>query len=136
VCPGFESLIRHHSNRQRAPADRKNLPENLDLAIRRIVRGACLMLCLIGAVQARDFPASAKTGELKSTDYPFVKIDDKQMRLAPGARVFDLNNRIILPTLLPAGVKILYETESSGLVLTIWLLTAEEAARPIQRRPQ
>jgi hypothetical protein len=138
MCPGFESLIRHQFlSESTAPSVSKTLPQSTPPSgLRRVLLIGALLASASFPCAARDFPKDAKAGELKGATYPFVRIDNKELRLAPGARVFDQNSRIILPTLLPAAGKILYQMENSGLVQTIWLLTAEEAGKLASRPTQ
>ena len=78
----------------------------------------------------RFLPPAAKLGELKAADYPYVKIGDNVLRLAPGARIFNTENRMILPNLLPAQATVFYQLDLHGQVIKLWLATPEEAARP------
>ena len=76
---------------------------------------------------AREFPPLSKRGTLKLFDRPFVTIGSKTYQLAPGAKIIDQSNRIILPALLPAGAKIVYKLEEqTGLIHELWLLAPGE----------
>jgi hypothetical protein len=82
------------------------------------------------AVAERAFPGNAKRGELKSAEFPYVQIDKDVIKLAPGAKIYDDKNQIVMPTRLPQKAPIRYSLEATtGLVNNIWLLTAEEAAQ-------
>jgi hypothetical protein len=87
------------------------------------------------AFPARNFPEKAVRGELKSHDFPYVKIDYKTLRLAPGGRIFNQQNLIIMPaSLQPQTAQIMYTTDMNGDLSRVWLLTDEEAAQyPIQK---
>lgn len=78
------------------------------------------------AFAERALPYSAKRGELTSAQYPFVTIGGKRYQLAPGAKVYDKENRIIMPTLYPARAPIAYQEDLNGDIIKIWLLTVEE----------
>lgn len=80
------------------------------------------------AVAGRILPRNAMLGELTATSYPFVTIGDKQFHLAPGTRIFDQNNRIILPVSMPARAIVLYKIDSNGDLINMWLLTPDELA--------
>lgn len=78
-------------------------------------------------------PADARYGELKNFDYPRAQIGKETLRLAPGARVFDTQNLIIMPGMVPATASVLYRVDREGQVSEMWLLTAEEAAEAKKR---
>ena len=84
---------------------------------------------------ARPFPMDVKTGSLSAVAYPQVTIDRTDYRLAPGARIFDDFNNMILPTMAPQSGKVNYQLDSRGDVIQLWFLTAEEAAQAAQPKP-
>jgi hypothetical protein len=89
----------------------------------------CLFLLLHVAAQAhaaRPLPTDAQTGYLKALDYPLVQIGQDALRLAPGARIFDLDNRVMMHNQLPAEANVLYQHDISGLILNLWFLNDEE----------
>ena len=87
-------------------------------------------LFFAAAVHAgRTLPPAAQMGELKAADYPYVKIGDNVLKFAPGARIFNTENRMVLPNLLPAEGKVFYQLDLYGQVIKLWLATPEEAAR-------
>ena len=87
-------------------------------------------LFFAAAVHAGRFlPPATKLGALKTAEYPYVKIGDSVLRFAPGARIFNTENRTILPNLLPAQATVFYQLDLYGQVITLWLATPEEAAR-------
>ncbi len=54
----------------------------------------------------------------------------ERIRLAPGAVIFDTNNRMILPGYLPAEKSdVVYTTDQTGQVMRIYLLTPAEIER-------
>jgi hypothetical protein len=88
-----------------------------------------LFFSLIGVVQADGrLPPNAMPGDLRGSEYPYVKIVDKVLKLAPGARIFDTSNRIILGGSLPQQAKIFYQLDLQGEVINLWLATPDEAA--------
>lgn len=78
------------------------------------------------AFAERTLPNTALRGELTSTQYPFVTIGGKRYQLAPGAKVYDKENRIIMPTLYPARAPVAYQVDFNGDISKIWLLTVQE----------
>jgi hypothetical protein len=97
---------------------------------------AGLMLLAL-PVLARPFPPEALRGELVVTAPPEVLLNQTPQRLAPGARIRDGANRLVLSGSL-AGQKLLvhYTRFPDGQLRDVWLLTAAEAARqPWPRTP-
>jgi hypothetical protein len=89
----------------------------------------CLLLAASSvAAYARPFPDNAQTGTLKGYDLPMVKIGSETLRLAPGARIFNQTNIVVLPTSLPDSAKILFQYDITGMVLNLWLLDDDEVA--------
>lgn len=79
--------------------------------------------------QLRMIPANGKRANLTGYDNPFVILGGEKRRLAPGAVIFDTNNRMILPGYLPASADVVYTTDMSGSVMRIYLLTPHEQQR-------
>lgn len=87
------------------------------------------------ALALRTFPPEAQRGEIVAHDYPAVKIDGKAYRLAPGAKIYDWQNMIMVPTALPArSLQVLYTVDFNGHLSAIWLLTDEELRRFARKR--
>ena len=101
----------------------------------RKIQLACFaaMLVLAGVTQAfaeRTFPAQATRGDLNAYAYPSMKIGDNIYRLAPGSRIFNQQNLIVMPASLQIQTApVMYLLDMSGDLSRIWLLTSEEAAR-------
>jgi hypothetical protein len=76
----------------------------------------------------RQFPAGAKLGEMVGQQqlFPLVEIDKKVMRLAPGGRVIDENNRIILHAYLPPLSYVLYVVDMNGDLSRVFILRPDE----------
>jgi|APDOM4702015191_1054821.scaffolds.fasta_scaffold06684_4 hypothetical protein len=82
------------------------------------------------AMAERTFPGTSKRGDLNSAEFPYVQIGKDVIKLAPGAKIYDDKNQLVMPTRLPQKAPIRYSIEAStGLVLNIWLLSPEEAAQ-------
>ncbi|MDP2241923.1 MAG: hypothetical protein Q8K18_17445 [Burkholderiales bacterium] len=83
------------------------------------------------AQMSRAFPANGKLGELTGQQHPLpmVQIDRAVVRLAPGARIVDQNNRSIVHGALPDYAQVLYVLDISGDISRIIILTPEEVAR-------
>ncbi|HVK55755.1 MAG TPA: hypothetical protein VM532_12090 [Burkholderiales bacterium] len=95
------------------------------------------LLCLLVATAsswARDLPADGVAGDLLAIEYPFVRLADKQFRLAPGARIFDVSSRIVMPNTIAVPAKSMYKLDVRGDVQEIWLLTPEEVVIVASRK--
>jgi hypothetical protein len=76
----------------------------------------------------RQFPADAKLGEMVGQQqlFPLIEIDKKVMRLAPGGRVIDENNRIILHAYLPPQSYVVYVVDMNGDLSRVFILRPDE----------
>jgi len=95
--------------------------------------GALLVcLCLIAGsahAQLRNIPEQAKDGQIRHLQDMMVSIDGAAVRLAPGAQIRDQDNRLMLPTAIPAGAQVKYLLGPDGQVRQVWVLTPDEAKR-------
>ena len=83
---------------------------------------------------SRQLPTNGKLGELVGQNQPFplLQINDKVVRLAPGGRIYDQNNRTILHTFLPERAYVLFVEDMNGDVSRIYVLRPDELEQ-IQR---
>jgi hypothetical protein len=95
-------------------------------------------LALPAAAQMqRNFTDKALRGEVAFGAPPQVTLDGKPARLAPGARVRDANNLLVVPSALAGRRAVVnYTTELEGMLLDVWILTPAEAARKPWPRTQ
>lgn len=107
------------------------LAQSLPRRIFRSVFAAALIAALSAPTwaQLRTLPANAKRTTLAGYENPFVVLGGEKKRLAPGAVIFDVHNRMILPGYLPAEADVVYTTDPTGLVMRIYLLTPFEITR-------
>ena len=86
------------------------------------------------AQMPRQLPANGKLGELVGQNQPFplLQINDKVVRLAPGGRIYDQNNRTILHTFLPERAPVLFVEDMNGDVSRLYVLRPDELEQ-IQR---
>jgi len=78
--------------------------------------------------QLRTVPADAKRGTMRHLQDMIVQIDRTKARLAPGAQIRDIHNRLVLPTAVAQPTVVKYQVDALGQVARVWILTAEEAA--------
>jgi hypothetical protein len=94
-----------------------------------------MLACAIGAeAQQRAIPDDARRGYIRHVREALVIVDGNRSRLAPGAAIRDQKNFIIVPAAMPRdGAWADYIEDASGQILRVWLLSAEEQARPKKR---
>ena len=79
---------------------------------------------------ARNFPATALRGEMTVLQPPEVLLNGRPARLAPGSRIRDENNLLVMSgALVQRKVVVHYTVDYAGLLLDVWLLTPAERAR-------
>ena len=77
----------------------------------------------------RQLPAGELATLREPQPLPLVKLDRRVMRLAPGGRIYDKENRTIVHAQLPPNAPVLYTKDQNGDVQRIYILTPEEQAR-------
>ncbi|HYC47574.1 MAG TPA: hypothetical protein VED01_19030 [Burkholderiales bacterium] len=91
---------------------------------------------LADTILNRPFPANGERGKLGVQQaYPDVVIGKQILRLTPGARIYDRNNRTILHAQLPPGSEVLYSRDAAGAIRVIYILTEQELARLKAAKP-
>ncbi|MDE2618466.1 MAG: hypothetical protein KGL73_15790 [Burkholderiales bacterium] len=80
--------------------------------------------------------AKAQRGVLRVVAPPDVLVDGQPARLAPGARIRDRNNLMVVSgALLGQDLVVRYTRDPLGLVHEVWVLTASEAAAGMPAQP-
>ena len=97
---------------------------------------ASLLLAGTSYAQMRTLPANVKRATVGSQPYalPYVELNSKLVRLAPGGVIYDLNNRTIVHGALPPGADVAFTTDMHGDIARIYILTPHEQAQLDQRR--
>ena len=99
-----------------------------------------LALLLAAASHAQTFrqlPANGKLGETGAQQpFPLVQIGDSILRLAPGGRIYDAHNRIILHGALPPEAAVLFAQDMNGDISRIYILRIDELEQIKQRLQQ
>jgi hypothetical protein len=80
--------------------------------------------------QLRTLPANAKRGTLSHVQGMVMELNGQRIELAAGAQIRDANNMVVLPTALPAGSRVKFQTGPDGKLNRAWILTPQEAAQP------
>lgn len=76
--------------------------------------------------QPRTFSEPTRLGTLEVTVFPQARLDDKEVRLAPGVRIRNESNLVVIPSTIPGKVAVRYRTDPTGQVIDAWILTEEE----------
>jgi len=87
-----------------------------------------LWVCAAAAMADRQLPADATLARAATFAYPNLTANGKILRVSVGARIYDLNNFIIMPAAVPAKVNVLFKTDMNGDVARVWIITDQEAA--------
>ncbi|MFP5407043.1 MAG: hypothetical protein ACLGHY_12155 [Gammaproteobacteria bacterium] len=58
--------------------------------------------------------------------FPLAVLDGTPVRLGAGARIRDLENRIVTPASLSGAHRVLYTIDGAGLINEAWLATEAE----------
>ncbi len=93
---------------------------------RVLVMLAALALSTSVWAQARKFPEQSKLGSLQVTVFPLASIDGNPARFAAGGRIFDTNNRLVIPATLSGSVAVRYELDQAGQIRRAWILLPAE----------
>ncbi len=82
----------------------------------------------------RQFPANAKLGEMIGQQhlFPLIQINNKVLRLAPGGRIIDENNRTLLHSYLPKQAHVMFVEDMNGDLSLVYILRPDELEQ-IQR---
>lgn len=91
---------------------------------------ALALLTTLPAFADRPFPANVKRGTMTPAYAPDIVIDGKTRRMAPSARIFNQDNLIEMPASLRGSHFVVnYQENQEGLIVNVWILTAEEASQ-------
>lgn len=93
---------------------------------------AALLIAVPLSAQAqsgtRDFPAKALRGTLVVVQPPNITMDDRETRLAPGARIYNTSNSLVMSSsLLNKALVVNYTVDLRDQIQNVWILTEAEA---------
>ncbi len=105
--------------------------------LRCVFIGLAMVAGLLSSAQAqvqqqvqRNFPAAALRGAITFGQPPEITLNGQAARLAPGARIRGANNLMQMSaSLVGQSAVVNYTVEPLGLVLDVWILTPDEAAK-------
>ena len=109
------------------------------LCYRGLMRsGAWVLAAALAFAQAspaqlqRFLPSEGRLGALSGQQqqpYPLLQIDKKIVRLAPGGRIYDQHNRIIVHGALPDSASVLFVPDMHGDIARLFILLPAEVER-------
>lgn len=101
-----------------------------------LLAAVCIVAPSTAQVQ-RAFPQNALRGAIVVGVAPDIVLNGDRARLAPGARIRDAANMLVVPSAIVGGRYLVHYTiDTSGLVKDVWILRPEEAAvNPWPRTP-
>jgi hypothetical protein len=97
-----------------------------------LLAGAALLLCLVhapGVLAARQLPTNARFAVISQFQYPYLVVKGRTLHIAPGAKIYNEQNLIIMPAAMQAPANALLRLDLQGEVEGIWILTPQETAR-------
>jgi len=103
----------------------------------RLFSCIALGLALVAPAHALDrlFPPQTKRGDMSNVDFPTVKIDGAERKLAAGAWIKNENNTIDMPvTLRGRQFTVNYTEDNEGNVNRVWILSPAEASVPLPKQ--
>ena len=98
----------------------------------RIATALLATACIAVAAKAqtqRAFPQNALRGSLVIGIAPDAVLNGDRVRLAPGARIRNAANLVVVPSEVIGGPYLVnYTVDTTGLVRDVWILRPDEAA--------
>lgn len=77
--------------------------------------------------QLRAFPDKTKVGLLQMGNFPEAQIDGRRILFAAGGRILNESNLSVVPMSVQGPVRIRYQLDPMGQVMTAWILSEQEA---------
>jgi hypothetical protein len=97
--------------------------------MRAVLLAFTVLFAGAAAGQLRSIPDDAERAQIRHVQENVIQLNGQLAQLAPGARIRDASNRLIVPMALPPDAVVKYRLDEKGQVREIWVLTDEEAAR-------
>jgi hypothetical protein len=94
----------------------------------------CAALILVSVwssawAQARAIPIEARRAKIAPYNTSFLRVENQLVRLLPGVRIYNDQNRTITPGKVPQDAIARIRYNDSGEIRELWILTSEEIAR-------
>lgn len=99
---------------------------------------SCALALVTLTAQAfdRPFPDTVKRGVMTPANYPAVVINEKTRTLTAGARIWNQDNMIEMPSALRGSeMAVNYTENDNGEIDRVWILSADEAKKTLPLQP-
>ena len=84
----------------------------------------------------RPFPDTVKRGVMTPANYPAIVINEKTRTLTAGARIWNQDNMIEMPSALRGSeMAVNYTENDNGEIDRVWILSADEAKKTLPLQP-
>lgn len=101
-----------------------------------LITCALALVTLSAQAFERPFPPEVKRGVMTPASYPAIVINEKTRTLSAGARIWNQDNMIEMPSALRGSdIAVNYTESNTGDIDRIWILTADEAKRTLPLVP-
>lgn len=82
----------------------------------------------------RPFPPEAKRGTMSPALHPAIVIDGKMRKLSAGARIWNPDNLVEMPSSLRGSdLPVNYTENGQGDIDRVWILNRDEASQPLSK---
>jgi len=78
----------------------------------------------------RTLPENTTRGEMQVLSPTAASVDGQMRVLAPGVQIRDPFNTVVLPGMIREAVPVRYQTDMTGAISRVWILSQREAAQP------
>jgi len=78
----------------------------------------------------RTLPENTIKGEMQVLSPTSANVDGQMRILAPGVQIRDPFNTVVLPGMIREAVPVRYQTDMTGAISRVWILSQREAAQP------
>lgn len=99
---------------------------------------SCALALVTLTAQAfdRPFPDTVKRGVMTPANYPAIVINEKTRTLTAGARIWNQDNMIEMPSALRGSeMAVNYTENDNGEIDRVWILSADEAKKTLPLQP-
>ena len=84
--------------------------------------------------QLRAIPEDAIRATMQPPRNGVAKVGKYEFRLAPGAQIRSVDNRIVLPVMVNAEQQVRYQLDANGDLFRVWVLSPDEEDLPAPKQ--
>ena len=84
--------------------------------------------------QLRAIPEDAIKATMQPPRNGVAKVGKYEFRLAPGAQIRSVDNRIVLPVMVTAEQQVRYQLDADGNLFRVWMLSPDEEDLPAPKQ--